>query len=328
MNTPDIELRQEAEEVASYMTEQEHIRIESYRNLRWDFGVTTVDAWLNAYWREHESVFKPEKDPTWNEIRKDAGIGFLENMVSVFSSSKKKDIVAKKDKSRRKLQLEVDEANKRKQKRCDRANNRLKANISDKLTRFTACDEGEVEEYFCYALKQDLYMLDGIECTPNFNLLYIPEEKRLVVDYELPLMEDIPRTKEWKADKNNEIVPKNMNKSDYFEMYERIIFDISVRTVGILFDSDNMNVLNEIIFNGSCVYRDWQEMPTIILSFIIAKNRYSFERVQSMDFISKAEIAKLENVRYLGDIHSEKAPADLWETPPSKLITPFQSSFR
>ena len=64
------------------------------------------------------------------------------------------------------------------------------------------------------------------------------------------------------------------------------------------------------------------------MSFLMTKDRYSFERARGMDCVSKVELAKLENVRYLGDIHSDKPPADLWETPPSKLVVPIQSSFR
>ena len=169
--------------------------------------------------------------------------------------------------------------------------------------------------------------MDGTETIPNFNLLYVPGKKRLVIDYNLPLMEQISRIKEWKVGKDNEVSPKDMNKTDYLEMYERVLFDLSIRTVGILFDSDNRNVINEIVFNGSCIYSEWQNMPTVILSFLISKNQYSYELIRKLDYVSKAEIAKLDMVSYLDDIRGTKAPADLWETPPSKLVVPIQSTF-
>lgn len=85
-----------------------------------------------------------------------------------------------------------------------------------------------------------------------------------------------------------------MSKTDYLELYERVLLDLSLRAVGILFGSDNRNVLNEIVFNGSCVYSDWQDLPTIILSFLMSKNRYSFGRARRMDCVSKSELAKLK----------------------------------
>lgn len=328
MNNANSELKQQAEEEAYSKTEWERQRIDYYRGLRYGFSVTSVDKWLNDYFDARKEVFKPTKNPTWNQIRKEAGIGVIENMISSFFEDKKKAIAVKKEQSRKKLQLRVDEINKREWERCNRVNNRIKSEVSEKFNRFKACDEQEVEEYFSYVLSKDSYSLDGTESIPNFQLLYISEKKRLVVDYNFPLMEQISRVKEWKVGKNFETVPKEMRKTDYLEMYERVLFDLSLRAVGILFGSDNRNALNEIAFNGSCVYSDWQDMPTIILSFIMAKNQYSPERIKRMDCVSKTEIAKLDNVRYFGDIHSERPPADLWETPPSKLVVPIQSSFR
>ena len=323
MNIANPELKQQAEEEAYSKTEWERRRIDYYRGLRYNFAATTVDAWLDEYYIDREAGCKPTKDPTWNQIRKDAGVGILENMLSLFSEDKKKAIAVKKEQSRRKSQLRVDEANKREREQCKRINNRIKADVSEKFNRFTAYDEQEVEKYFCYALNGDSYSFDGTESVPNFQLLYIAEEKRLVVDYNLPLMEQVSQIKEWKVGKNREIISKEMSKTDYLEMYKRVLLDLSLRAVGILFGSDNRNVLNEIVFNGSCVYSDWQDLPTIILSFLMSKNRYSFGRARRMDCVSKSELAKLKNVRYLGDIHSEKPPADLWDAPPNKLVDPF-----
>lgn len=328
MSNANSELKQQADEEAYSKTEWERQRIDYYRSLRYSFCVASVDEWLNDYFNARKAVFKPTKNPTWNQIRKNAGIGLLENALSLFSEDKKKAVTVKKEQSKEKLQLEVDEVNKREWERCSRVNNRIKTEASEKLNRLAARDEQDVEEYLRYALSKDSYLLDGTESIPNFQLLYIPEKKRLVVDYNLPLREQISITKEWKVGKNLEVIPRGMNKTEYLEMYERVLLDLSLRAVGILFGSDNRNALNEIVFNGFCVYSDWQDMPTTILSFVMAKKQYSFERIKRMDCISKAEIAKLDNVRYLGDIHSEKPPADLWETPPSKLVVPIQSSFR
>lgn len=321
------ELKRQAEEAAASNTEWERQRIDYYRSLRYDFSVTTVDSWLNDYYDKYVEVYRPQKDPSWNQIRKDADVGFFENVFAFLSSEKKKTITVKREQSRKKLQAKVDEANRIERDRCNRFNDRLNLEVSAKLGRFLQCDAMEVSEYFRFALLKDSYLLDGTETIPNFNLLYVPEKKRLVIDYNFPLMEQISRTKEWKVGKDNEISPKDMNRADYLEMYERVLFDLSVRTVGILFESDNRNVINESVFNGSCLYSEWQNMPTVILSFLMSKSQYSYERVRKMDYVSKSEIAKLDTVSYLDDIHATKAPADLWETPPSKLVVPIQSSF-
>lgn len=316
-----------AQEEAEQRTDWERQRIEYYRGLRYNFSTCDVDYWLNMLYDQQKAVYKAQKDPSWNQVRKGAGIGFLENAFAFVSEEKKKALDAKKTEVRKKLQGKVDKANAAEWERCSAYNSRLSQRLKDKLSRLTAYNSDEVEEYFTFVLNLDSFALDGDEYHLNFNLVYDADKKQLVIDYELPEMDKVSRVKEWKVDKNNDVVPKEMNKADYLEMYERILFDLSLRTVGILFESDSNNVLSSIVFNGSCVYNNWQDMPTILLSFVIPKSQYSHERIRGMECISKVEVAKLKEVRYLDDIHSEKAPSDLWETPPSKLVVPVKSSF-
>ena len=317
-----------AQEEADQRTNWERQRIEYYRALRYNFSTCDVDYWLNTLYDQQKAVYKAQKDPSWNQVRKGAGIGFWENAFAFVSEEKKKTVDAKKAEVRKRLQEKVDKANAAERERCSAYNSRLSQRLMDKLRRLTAHNPDDVEEYFTFALNLDSFALDGNEYHLNYNLVYDADNKQLVIDYELPEMVKVSRVKEWKVEKNNDVVPKEMNKADYLEMYERILFDLSLRTVGILFGSDTNNVVSIIVFNGSCLYNDWQELPTILLSFVIPKSQYSYERIRGMECISKVEVSKLKEVRYLDDIHSEKAPSDLWETPPSRLVVPIRSSFR
>lgn len=328
MSTVDPELKRQAEAEASARTDYEHQRIDSYRSLRCDFKCTTVEEWLNILFNSQKADCKEEKAPSQRQIRKDAGVSFWEDAFSFLSPTKKKAIAEKKEQSRVKLQNKVDEINNFNRAQCAEANRKLANDFVAKHNRLISGNKKEVEEYFTYCLSNDCFILDSVNrFVPDFNLVFIPVGKCLVIDYKLPLMNEIPRVKEWNVGKDNDIIPKEMNKTDYLELYERVLFDLSMRAVGILFTSDDRNVLDKIVFNGSSVYTGWQSMPTMILSFEMSKNQYSYARARQMDFVSKAEIAKLNNAVYLGDIHSEKPPADLWETPPSKLVVPIKSSF-
>ena len=323
MTREKIALQQEAEQ----KTDWEHQRLEYYKGLRYNFKTCDVDYWLDTLYDQQKAVYKAQKSPSWNQVRKGGGIGFWENAFAFVSEEKKKALDAKKTEVRKRLQEKVDKANAAEWDRCSVYNSRLSKRLKDKLSRLTAHNSDEVEEYFTFVLNLDSFALDGDEYHLNYNLVYDADKKQLIIDYELPEMDKVSRVKEWKVDKNLEIVSKEMNKSDYLEMYERILFDLALRTVGILFKSDSNNVLNSIVFNGSCVYNDWQEIPTILISFVISKSQYSYDRITRMDCISKAEVAKLKEVRYLDDICSQKAPIDLWETPPSKMVVPIRSSF-
>ena len=142
------ELKRQAEETATSRTEWERQRIDYYRSLRYAFVPTTVDSWLNDYYDKHMEVYKPKKDPSWNQIRKDADIGFLENVFAFLSPEKKKTVTVKREQSRKKLQAKVDEANRIERDRCNKYNDRLNSEVSAKLGRFLQCDGLEVAEYF------------------------------------------------------------------------------------------------------------------------------------------------------------------------------------
>lgn len=317
-----------AQEEADQRTNWERQRIDYYRGLRFNFIPCDVDCWLNTLYDQQKAVYKAQKPPSWNQVRKEAGVGFWENAFAFISEEKKKMLDVKKAEVRKQLQEKVNKANASEWERCSAYNSRLSQRLKDKLCRLTAHNPVEVEEYFTFALNMDSFTLNGDDYNLNYNLIYDADKKQLVIDYELPEMDKVSRIKEWKVDKNNNVVPKEMNKSDYLEMYERVLFDLSMRTIGVLFESDSNNVIASIVFNGSCVYNSWQEMPTILISFLISKSQYSSERIKSMECISKAEVARLKEVRYLDDIHSQKAPSDLWEAPPSKLVVPIRSSLR
>lgn len=316
-----------SQEEAAERTEEERRRIEYYLRLRYDFCACDVDTWLDTLYNQQKMVYKAKKDPSWNQVRKAAGIGFWENVFAFFSKDKKKEIEKKKEVVRKELQEEVDKVNEAESKRCSAYNASLHERLKAKLNRLTSYDPDEIKEYFSFALNRDTFVLEGNYYHFDYNLVYDPDIKQLIIDCKLPSIDDISRNKEWKADKNNEVVPKEMNKTDFLEMYERILFDISLRVVGILFESDTNHVLHSIVFNGSCIYNNWQERPTVIISFKILNSQYSYSRIRRMDCISKSEIAKLKDVRYLADITTEKPPSDLWETPPSKLVTPIRSSW-
>lgn len=318
----------EAQEEAEARTNWERQRIEYYHGLRYNFSPCDVDYWFDTLYNQQKVVYKAQKDPSWNQVRKGAGIGFWENAFAFMSREKKKALDVRKAKVRRNLQEKVDKTNAAERERCSAYNSRISERLKKKLDRLTGHNPDEVEEYFTFVLNLDSFALDGDEYSLNYNLIYDADKKQIVIDYELPVMNKVSRVKEWKVDKNNNVIPKEMNKSDYLEMYERILFDLAMRTVGMLFESDSINVLNSIVFNGSCVYNSWQDKPSILISFAILKSQYSYKRIRGMDCISKAEVARLKEVEYLGDIRSKKAPADLWEAPPSKFVVPIRSSFR
>ena len=318
--------RMEAIDEAAKRTEYEHERIEYYRCLRYEFEVCSVDAWLNEIYSHQMRNYVPKKNPSWNQVRKAADISLIENFVSFFSKEKRNINNRKKEEKRKILQAEVDKSNLLEFNRCKEHNKQLLKHLDAKRDRLESCNKIDVEEYFNYVLDSDYYSLDGQRYPSTHALSYNTLEKQLVVDYRLPAHFEVSNVKEWTLDKYNQVTSKKMSKNNYLELYERVILDISIRIVGLIFLSDSCSVLNSIVFNGSSVYTDWQNKPTVLISFKMNKNQYAYDKVQKMDYVSKKELAKMKDIRYLGDINSDKPTPELLETPPSKLVTPFESN--
>ena len=75
-----------AQEEAARRTENERQRIENYRSLRFDFSACNIEYWIDTQYKQQEQVYKAKKDPSWNQVRKEASIGFFENALACTST--------------------------------------------------------------------------------------------------------------------------------------------------------------------------------------------------------------------------------------------------
>ena len=85
-----------SQEEAAERTEEERRRIEYYLRLRYDFCACDVDTWLDTLYNQQKMVYKAKKNPSWNQVRKGAGIGLLENAFAFVWEDKKNEIKEKK----------------------------------------------------------------------------------------------------------------------------------------------------------------------------------------------------------------------------------------
>ena len=93
---------------------------------------------------------------------------------------------------------------------------------------------------------------DYPECLPHrFDLDFTAHTKTLVVDYQLPAPADLPRVNEVKYVRSkNAFVESEMSKKEFERFYERVVCQIAIRTLHELFESDVVNALDLVVFNG------------------------------------------------------------------------------
>ena len=90
------------------------------------------------------------------------------------------------------------------------------------------------------------------ECCPqNFELVYRPAEKTLIVEYQLPAPTDLPRLEEVKFVRSKGVfVEAELTKRQSEQLYEGVVCQTAIRTLHELFEADVVRAVDFIVFNG------------------------------------------------------------------------------
>ena len=85
----------------------------------------------------------------------------------------------------------------------------------------------------------------------DFELEYIPDTKMLIVDYSLPTIASLPKTKEVKyVQARDEFVETRLSESALSKLYDDLVYQITLRTIYELYQADFVNALECMVFNG------------------------------------------------------------------------------
>ncbi|MEJ2710476.1 MAG: restriction endonuclease [Anaerolineales bacterium] len=120
--------------------------------------------------------------------------------------------------------------------------------IDEKKKRYFNSDPSAIVDYCDMVLSASSYP----EYFPqSFDLDYNPENQLLIIDYQLPSIENIPTLKEVRyIQSRNEFAEKHISQSQSNKLYDSVIYQISLRTIHELYEADRLNALASIVFNG------------------------------------------------------------------------------
>lgn len=120
--------------------------------------------------------------------------------------------------------------------------------IEEKKLKYQSNDPEAIYEFAEMILSNSKYP----ESFPNsFEIDYNPENKMLIIEYQLPSQKEIPKVKEVKyitarQELKEVFIPENqLNK-----IYDETIYKIALRSIHELFESDIADAINCISFNG------------------------------------------------------------------------------
>jgi restriction system protein len=122
------------------------------------------------------------------------------------------------------------------------------ARIDEKRANYISRQASAVVEY-CEMVLNDSQYPDTFPS--GFELDYIAETRMLVLDYSLPGLEALPRVKAYKyLATRDEVQPVAVADSWLNKTYDLVLYQIALRTLYELFQSDTANALDAAVFNG------------------------------------------------------------------------------
>lgn len=112
----------------------------------------------------------------------------------------------------------------------------------------------------------------------SFALDYIPETQLLVVEYELPDLECLPRLKQLKyVAARDEMREAYVSDSWLTKTYDDVLYQVCLRSIHEIFQSDIFDAVTTVVFNGWVNYVDksnGQEVKACVLSLQATKDEF------------------------------------------------------
>lgn len=147
--------------------------------------------------------------------------------------------------------------------------------IDELKSQYEAGNADAIVEYCDIALG----MSNFPDCIQNiYDLEYTPSTQTLLIEFLLPNVEDLPKIKEWKYTATKGLLSaKELSVADLNKLYDEAIYQISLRVIHEIFDSDKGNYIDGIVFNGRVVFTNkstGHEESACIISIQASKDEF------------------------------------------------------
>lgn len=119
----------------------------------------------------------------------------------------------------------------------------------DELARAYQAGEPHAVKAYCSIVLDRSQYPEGF--SQALRLAYVPDPKELVIDYELPTSDVVPRVAEFRYVKAKDSIEEKPRKAAEFkEAYQDIVAAVALRTIHEVLEADQGNHLAVVVFNG------------------------------------------------------------------------------
>jgi restriction system protein len=198
---------------------------------------------------------------------------FKEKMKEWETEKKERSIANKK---REAFFKKVGEVYEKRQKEFELQKQKDNQALEDIKERYSRKDAKAVEDYCDLVLNCSQYP----DYFPkNWVIEYNTENKIIIVDYDLPSPESIPTIESYKYIKTrDEVAEKHLTKVAHKKLYDEALYQICIRTIHELFESDTINALEAVAFNGIVTHNNLAtgiEETKVIMSIVANKTEFN-----------------------------------------------------
>lgn len=157
--------------------------------------------------------------------------------------------------------------------------------IEKEREAYNNCDIQQIENYFSYVLECSKM---PVEIVKDFELQYLKEEKTIIVSYYLPNSEVVPRVIQHKfVSSRNEIDVITLTDKKFEKFYNDVVFMCCLRAIKEILGSDDMNYVDNIVYNGWIKYinkSNGQDAESCIITVETNKAKFSEINLENVDY--------------------------------------------
>ena len=122
------------------------------------------------------------------------------------------------------------------------------ADVDELKHAYSAGESHAVITYCSMVLEKSQYP-EGFP--QSFRLAYVPDSKQLVVEYELPNSDIVPRVVEFRYVKTKDTIDEKLRKpAEVKEIYQDVVAAVALRTIHEVLEADQANHVSVAVFNG------------------------------------------------------------------------------
>lgn len=292
-------VRQDKEQMrlkADRLTKIDENKMEEYKNIIKKICIQTYTKYYNSLIDKttYQTFSSKLLIPTIEQVNEELQVPKESFWEIIFRSKKilrmEKEEEANKiyneryEQYKEKLSKEKEDYEKNKQIFLDEQSKRNKLVEEDK-EKFLNHDLEQIEKYFKYVLEESKLPNEFVK---DFELQYMPETKNLIVSYYLPNAEVVPRIIQHKyVSTRNEIDVVSLTDKKFEKFYNDVIYMCCLKTIKEIFESDSLNYIDSIVYNGWIKYIDkstGQDAESCIITVETSKEKFSNINLENVDY--------------------------------------------